>query len=65
MEISYYTENSSHTLCAAMWSQKCNSELDVLTEAHDALSVRRGLTHPVTVMFYTPKDRPAIRNSWP
>ena len=26
---------------------------------------RRGPTHPVTVMFYTPRGRAAIRNPWP
>ena len=26
---------------------------------------RRGPTHPVTVMFYTPQGRAAIRNPWP
>ena len=25
----------------------------------------RGPTHPVTVMFYTPRGRAAIRNPWP
>ena len=27
--------------------------------------VVRGPTHPVTVMFYTPRGRAAIRNPWP
>ena len=26
---------------------------------------RRGPTHPVTVMLYTPRGRAAIRNPWP
>ena len=34
--------------------------------ASPALSqARRGPTHPVTVMFYTPRGRAAIRNPWP
>ena len=35
-------------------------------ESSPALSqARRGPTHPVTVMFYTPRGRAAIRNPWP
>ena len=35
-------------------------------DLHPALSqARRGPTHPVTVMFYTPRGRAAIRNPWP
>ena len=38
----------------------------LLGEPVSALSqARRGPTHPVTVMFYTPRGRAAIRNPWP
>ena len=38
----------------------------LLGEPTPALSqARRGPTHPVTVMFYTPRGRAAIRNPWP
>ena len=37
-----------------------------LVDSSPALSqARRGPTHPVTVMFYTPRGRAAIRNPWP
>ena len=43
-----------------------NSCLLLGEPGYTALSqARRGPTHPVTVMFYTPRGRAAIRNPWP
>ena len=40
--------------------------LTLVDSCSPALSqARRGPTHPVTVMFYTPRGRAAIRNPWP
>ena len=40
--------------------------VDSIIVSSPALSqARRGPTHPVTVMFYTPRGRAAIRNPWP
>ena len=43
----------------------CRASPDLHCFSSALSQARRGPTHPVTVMFYTPRGRAAIRNPWP
>ena len=62
----HYSDGDVRLTSYAFYTFWCSSVLGEPIISVSALSqARRGPSHPVTVMFYTPRGRAAIRNPWP